>query len=57
MEGLTQPAYGLETAVDLFHPLALALTECVPRMTSGTLVDGAGLPAREMRGDPMRAFS
>ncbi len=53
MAGLTQPAYRLDPATDLFHPFAL--TERVARMASGALVDGTGLLAREMRSDPMLA--
>jgi hypothetical protein len=55
MAGLTQPAYRLDPAKDLFHPFALALTKRVARMASGALVDGTGLLAREMRSDPMLA--
>src|SRR5690348_8858231 len=53
--GLAQPAYSLEPAEDLFHPFALALTELVPRVARGALVNDTGLLAREMRGDPMLA--
>src|SRR5713226_3531425 len=55
MAGLTQPAYGLDPAKDLFHPFALALAKRVAGMVSGTLVDDTGLLARKMRGDPMLA--
>ena len=55
MAGFTQPAYRLEPAEDLFHPFPLALTECVPRMASGALVNDTGLLARKMRGHSMLA--
>src|SRR5216684_8484179 len=55
MAGLTQPAYGLDPAEDLFDPFALALTDRVPRMASGALVNDTGLFAREMWRDPMLA--
>jgi hypothetical protein len=53
MVGFTQSAYSLNRAEDLFYPFALALTDRVPRMASGALVNDTGLLAREMRGDPM----
>src|SRR6266851_4733732 len=55
MAGLTQPAYGLDPAEDLFDPFALVLTDRVPRMASGALVNDTGLFAREMWRDPMLA--
>jgi hypothetical protein len=51
MASLAQSADGLDPAEDLFHPFALTLTDGVPRMPSGALVDDTGLLPREMRGD------
>src|SRR5689334_13456161 len=51
MTGLAQPAYGLDPTEDLFHPFTLALTELIPRVAGGALVNDTGLLAREMRGD------
>src|SRR5271163_186021 len=53
MTGLAQPGDGLEPAKDFFHAFALLLTNRVPRMTSGAVIDNAGLFARDMGSDLM----
>jgi len=55
MAGLAQAADGLEPTEDLFHLLALALTDCVARMVGGALVDDTVLLAREVRRYPVLA--
>src|SRR5271169_347289 len=51
--GLAQPGDGLEPAKDFFHTFTLLLTNLVAWMTSGAVIDDAGLFTRDMGSDLM----